>query len=177
MKLVPPSKKFEESWLATISECRQESPDLTGPGLGVFMVDQCNPENIEDYIQLTKNYSNGEDLPEGWVPCTNFWLVDDSEFIGAISFRRELNDQLSEFGGHLGYFIRPSKRDQGHGTQMLQLALERIRNTTQLQRVMITCNENNQRSQAVIEKNGGVFERHSKIEHDGEKVRIYWVVL
>lgn len=176
MKIVKPSLEYIDSWLATIAECRAEDPDLTGPGSGVLMTSEINPENIEDYIQLSKDFAEGKNLPDGWVPCSNWWLIDNGKFIGAANFRHELNDALKEHGGHVGYFIRPSKRNQGYGLELLRQMKDVIK-ANGLEKMMVTCNDSNIGSQKIIERNDGVFERYSNVLHEGEKIRIYWIDL
>lgn len=177
MELIAPSLDYKDSWLAAIAEIEAEQPDLHGPGSGVLMSLVCDPRNLEEYIRLSKQFSEGKELPDGWVACSNYWLVDNGEYIGAANFRHELSDTLREIGGHIGYFIRPSKQRMGYGSQLLKLTLEKIKAETDLERVLVTCSETNQGSQKVIENNGGVFKDHSSTLHNGEKTRRYWIDL
>ncbi|MFI2707699.1 GNAT family N-acetyltransferase, partial [Nocardioides sp. CER28] len=69
-----------------------------------------------------------------------------------------------------GYSIRPSYRRQGHASRALGLALERAREIG-LDRVLITCDEDNLGSARTIESQGGVFESMCGIK------RRYWISL
>ena len=60
-------------------------------------------------------------------------------------------------GGHIGYSIRPSYRRRGYGHRILQLALEKCGDLG-MERVLVTCDEDNAASRRIIEANGFVFE-------------------
>ncbi|MDH2412598.1 GNAT family N-acetyltransferase [Nocardioides sp. CER19] len=111
---------------------------------------------------------------EGRVHCDQFWITQDDgviEVIGFVSFRHSLdNEFLRTEGGHIGYSIRPSYRRQGHASRALGLALERAREIG-LDRVLITCDEDNLGSARTIESQGGVFESMCGIK------RRYWISL
>ena len=57
---------------------------------------------------------------------------------------------------------------------MLRLALPEAKKIG-LEKVLITCDEDNIASAKVIEKNGGIFERYAV--KDGKKFRRYWIDL
>ncbi len=100
---------------------------------------------------------NGDIVPR--VQQTEYWLVEnDDTFIGQIALRDfNLPPYLLEFGGHIGYSIRPSMMGQGYATKMLKLMLNKL-NKTEYPYVLITCNEKNKASCKVIEKNGGILQ-------------------
>jgi predicted acetyltransferase len=115
-------------------------------------------------------------LKSGRVPASEFWLSDDDKFIGRLSLRHELNEYLLKMGGHIGYEIRPSKRRQGYGTEILRLGLEKARELGLL-KVLVTCDEDNIGSKKIIEHNGGIFENAIEIEGDPVKNLRYWIVI
>jgi predicted acetyltransferase len=121
-------------------------------------------------------------LPDGSlgqrVPETHFWAVDGDEFLGSISVRHALNAVLEQWGGHIGYGVRPSARGRGLATGMLAQVLDWCRANLALDRVMLTVAEDNPASQRVVEKNGGVLQdRIPHIWHDGALGRRYWIAL
>jgi predicted acetyltransferase len=83
---------------------------------------------------------------------------------------------LEHYGGHIGYFIRPSERDKGYGTRMLILALDEARKLG-LSQVMMTCNINNLASARGIEKNGGVLASQGISRVSGKLISRYWITL
>lgn len=110
-------------------------------------------------------------LPEGWVPTTTLWYADGEHheiFLGRLSIRHRLTPRLLEWGGLIGYDVRPSARRRGHATAMLREALP-VAHRLGLDPVLLTCDHDNVASRRVIESNGGVYE-----DRRGEKLR-YWI--
>lgn len=79
-----------------------------------------------------------------------------------------LNDLLLDVGGHIGYDVRPSARRRGHATAMLRGALPWA-NGLGIDRVLVTCDDDNVGSIRVIEAAGG------ELEDVREAKRRYWV--
>ncbi|HET9020622.1 MAG TPA: GNAT family N-acetyltransferase [Ornithinibacter sp.] len=98
--------------------------------------------------------------PTGHVPCTFFWVVDDSApstYLASVSVRHSLTPFLLEYGGHIGYSVRPSARRRGIATGALRLALPEAA-ALGIDPALLTCHVSNAVSARVIETNGGVFE-------------------
>lgn len=112
----------------------------------------------------------------GWVSDTVYWGVDDQGFIGTIKLRHWLTDSLREYGGHIGYEVRPSRRKEGHGTRMLALVLPEARQRG-LERVMLTCDDDNIGSQRIIQANGGVYERTVSLPYRDKPTMYWWIDL
>ena len=166
MKLVKPTLKYEDTWLAAIKEFNDEK------ARGFWNV-PTYPTDINEYIERTRNHSMGKDLPDYWVPATTYWLIDNERFVGHCNIRHELTDKLKIIGGHIGYFIRPTERRKGYGYKILELALKKAHEIG-LKKVMITCNDDNIGSIKVIEKNGGILKDKVQTEEEG-LVRHYWI--
>lgn len=93
---------------------------------------------------------------ERWdVPSTVFWYVSGEHYLGTLVIRHRLTAELAEAGGHVGYHVVAPWRRQGHATRMLALALPECRRLG-LDRVLITCDQDNEPSRRVILANGGV---------------------
>ena len=126
---------------------------------------------------------SGEDLPAGYVPATTLWLVDGQKFIGRVNIRHRLTPHLMQFGGHIGYMIRPSEQGKGYGNLQLALALdycrEHLRDAISGGKVLVTCDDDNVRSAKVIEANGGVLENKVENFESGRTIltRRYWIEL
>jgi len=168
MKLIRPSWRYVGSYLAAICEEKRYRPDAEPY--------YTNPWNI---VSRSRKEEAGLNLKPGWVPATTFWLVDDRKFIGTISIRHELTPFLRSFGGHIGYGIRYSECNKGYGTMLLGMVLGYCRDVLKLQRVLVTCDDDNPASARVIEKNGGVLEDKvvNKISRGIVLTRRYWIEL
>ncbi|MBD3331077.1 GNAT family N-acetyltransferase [Candidatus Peregrinibacteria bacterium] len=75
---------------------------------------------------------------------------------------------------HIGYYIRPSARQKGYGTKILELGLIKAKELG-LQEVLLTCYESNIASKKIIEKNKGKFQ--DKVYDEGESKLKYWIKL
>jgi predicted acetyltransferase len=106
------------------------------------------------YVQKRIDHKAGRNLPAGWVPWTEFWLVKDGRVLGTSSLRHQLTPALEEFGGHIGYVIRPTERRKGYGTEILDLTLHKAA-AMEIRHVVITCDDVNIASARIIEVNGG----------------------
>jgi predicted acetyltransferase len=106
--------------------------------------------------------------PEGLVPSTTLWWIQDDDYLGRVAVRHRLTPHLLELGGHIGYDVRPSARCRGHATAMLSAALPVARGLG-IESALVTCDVTNIASRKVIEANGGIFD-----DQRGEKLR-FWI--
>ena len=165
MRLISPTAEFKESWRAALDAFIDEGSD------GFWNVPE-PPTDIDSYIQRTIDHSRGENLAEGWVPASTFWLVDKGEFIGHVNIRHELNDWIVKRGGHIGYYIAPAHRMKGYGSKILELALLKAQ-ALGIEKALLTCGDDNIGSRKIIERSGGEFE--DVIDVNGEQIRRYWI--
>ena len=140
---------------------------------GAFFIK--NIENYEELIRELDKSANGIITNPKWVPGTCFVAIDSNDkIVGVGSLRHYLNDSLMKSGGHIGYSIVPSQRKKGYGTKILNLLLEKAKNKD-IDKVLVTCLENNIGSARVIENNGGKLE--NKIKVDDKTICRYWIDL
>ena len=125
-----------------------------------------NPAEPEDLVDETtfKNWLNqrileskGENLKEGYVPQTIYWVMDQDEIVGIGKMRHYLNEKLLEHGGHIGLGISSACRSKGIGTEALKLLLAKA-DSIGIEEVLLTNNEDNYASRRIVEKCGGVLE-------------------
>lgn len=165
--LALPSEKYKESYIQALLEFQAEGRNLT-----------IDPRRLNEdfggFVQFLLEQTDQSKLAPGRVPSSNFWLIDDNEYIGRLSVRHALNDQLLKVGGHIGYEIRPSKRRLGYGNEILQLGLQKARELG-LRRVLVTCDEDNTGSKKIIENNGGQFENAIEVDESSVKKLRYWI--
>ena len=134
-------------------------------------------QSIEDWLDQVEKNRHWDTVQEGWMPAEQYIAVDtNNSIVGMLNFRKELNDYLLNYIGHIGYSIAPSKRRQGLGALMLKLALQEAKSFG-LDKVLITCTDDNIASVGVIEKNGGILEDKRVDPGDMQLTRRYWITL
>lgn len=170
LELVRPTLDLENEYLDFYKEWKESGENM------VPWVISKDPSDFQAMIYFLQENEKGENLPEGWVPDSTFWLVNDkNKILGAVNIRHALTEKLLHSGGHIGYGIRPSERRKGNATQILSLALEKTRSMG-IDRVLVVCDATNIASERTILKNGGV-EDNSYTEEDGNVVKRFWIEL
>ena len=164
-----PSVKYKESFLSALKEYHEEKRNLDKDEKEIG-------DDFTKFIQHLKDVSQGINMKPGWVPENTYWIVDKDGYAGRVSLRHELTDKLLNFGGHIGYEVRPSKRGHGYGTKALELVLPKAR-ALGLKRVLITCHSTNIGSRKIIEANGGVLENEIPGEDGGPSRLRFWIEL
>jgi len=174
-ELTPPTTRVHASFLAAMAEFRDEGRG--GPGddtaLGREIREHASrwtePGAFGRYLRSLRDQAlEDSPRPDRHVPSTTLWWVSGEEYLGRIAIRHRLTPWLREYGGHIGYDIRPSARRRGHGTAMLAAALP-VAGALGIDPALITCDEDNSGSRKVIEANRGVLD-----DKRGVKLR-YWV--
>ena len=166
-RLARPDVRFRETWAEAVAEFGGEV--MHGSGLWDFdPLDVSEAGCAEVVAHLLSRGDPSVPMPDGFVHSDYFWIADDSEFVGYLALRHALTPSLLEEGGHIGFSVRPSRRGLGHATRALALALPRAAELG-LERVLLTCDEDNEPSRRTIERNGGVYEDSRKGK------RRYWI--
>lgn len=99
----------------------------------------------------------------------------DQRVVGVIDLRHHIDHPiLGTWGGHIGYSVRPSERGKGYATEMLKLNLLQARELG-IKKVLVTCDVNNQASETVIQKNGGIFDQEILV--DDSIIKRYWIIV
>ena len=150
--------------------------ELDNEGHDGFLLDgfQDDPDDFTGWLMRVKDSHLGQNLVQGRVPASFYLGVVDGEIVGRISIRHDLNDFLFNFGGHIGYMVRPVHRRKGYATAMLRQAKD-IAKSLGIDRALVTCNDDNLGSIAVIESQGGVLE--NIVDENGRELRRYWIAL
>jgi predicted acetyltransferase len=125
------------------------------------------------YLDELDRQRRGIDVPDDRVPAT--FLVADvgGVMVGRTSIRHELNDFLSNEGGHIGYGVLAEHRRRGYATEILRQSLV-VARAMGVDRVLVTCDDDNLGSATVIERCGGVLDSKGHAS-DGTPIRRYWI--
>ena len=131
-------------------------------------------ELMEDYeVWRTVNAVGAN---PGWVKGDTFIVLDgEGELVGILNVRHHLNKALEQAGGHIGYSVHPAHRRRGYATEMLALALDYCRDTLGLEKVLITCYDDNPGSARTIQHFNATLE--NKVPEGDRLVRRYWIDL
>ena len=108
-------------------------------------------------------------------PGKTFLLIreNDNKIIGSINVRWNLNEVMLNFGGHIGYGIRPTERRKGYNKINLYLGMIEAKKVG-LESVMLDCDVNNFGSDRTLKALGGKLERTEIDPSDGVLTNVYW---
>lgn len=165
VRLIAPTIKLKEDFCALAEEFAAEGDNRYRDAIS----------NFDGFIQLCSDEAAGRNLVPDRVPTSqNVLCGNDRRILACSRLRHTLNTFLEEFGGHIGYDVRPSERGRGYGTQILKLTLDKAREIG-LKRLLVTADSSNVASWRVIEKNGGVLHSEAVSRETSEPLRKYWI--
>ncbi|MEI6044831.1 MAG: GNAT family N-acetyltransferase [Chloroflexota bacterium] len=167
--LTAPHEMYRESYLEALQEFHAEGRNLR------YDLAQLT-QDFGSFVYKLLALSDPLQTTPPQITQTILWLIYGAEFIGRISLRQELDEHMARYGGHIGYEIRPSKRNQGYGRQILTLGLEKARELGLL-KILVTCDINNIPSKRIILCNGGIFESTVELGNEATKILRYWIDL
>ena len=124
-------------------------------------------DDLNEWLKSINEIEKGKN--EKLVPSTYYLILSDEEVVGTISMRHYLTKDLEEFGGHIGYSIKPSARRKGYAREALRLILELYKD--KYDEKLIMCEDDNIASNKTILANGGIL--INQIEKFGLKINRY----
>ncbi|WP_193609451.1 GNAT family N-acetyltransferase [Nocardioides lijunqiniae] len=169
--LAVPDVRLHASWVAAV----RDFGDETMHGSGDWHVPGGWRDLTEDGCRtivawLRRSADPTAPVADGLVHCDFLWITDGEpeEVVGFLALRHRLTPWLLEQGGHIGYSVRPARRRQGHASRALALAVRRAAGLG-LDRVLVTCDDDNEGSRRTIEAGGGRYEDTRGVK------RRYWI--
>src|SRR4051794_12692574 len=136
LRLVDPDPRFHQSFLAALDEFAAAGEETCArlpswaaedgcPEVDFTRQSVADPAGFAELVDfLLRQRDPATPRPRSYVPVTELWMAEGEEFVGRISVRHELNERLYEWGGHIGYAVRPSARRRGHASAALTGMLE-----------------------------------------------------
>ena len=158
VELVRPSAKYESSYRAYIAELGDEERYP-------FPLD-FDHVDFPALLCRLNDFEAGRNLPEGYVPSSTYWLVENGELAGVSNLRHFLNERIFNAGGHIGLGIRPRARGRGLGSLLLSLTIAEARRKG-IGDLHIHCHKHNAASARMIMANGGVLASELRNGEDG----------
>lgn len=117
------------------------------------------PKDIDEstystWLQSKEDMAKGINLPEGFIPCTTYWVILDNKIIGLANIKHYLNDFLRKKGGHIGLSIAKDYRGKGLGLRAAKLLIEKVRSEFGIEDILFTNEPKNIVSRNMCEKLG-----------------------
>lgn len=113
-----------------------------------------NEATYGDWLKSKVDTAKGINLPEGFIPCTTYWVMLDDKIIGLSNIKHYLNDFLRKKGGHIGLSIAKDYRGKGMGLRATRLLIEKARSEFGITDILFTNEPENTASRALCEKIG-----------------------
>lgn len=179
LALVAPTAEYEDQVMSCKAEMLENGDSFDGCA-GLEKADTY-AEWLDQEEWLTKLYGENHTPSEVYLAVRE----SDGRVVGIIDYRHPLSDFLFKFGGSIGYSVRPSERRKGYAKEMLGLLLERCREAGE-EKVLLTCDRDNEASRKTIIGNGGVLENEvadtanltSSAKKSGDGIiQRYWINL
>lgn len=172
--LEEPSLERENQILEYIEEMKQYKSQIHGDGGLKKYLDE---KSYKEWVINVHNMENEKyALSKGLVPSSTYFLIrgNDDKLIGMIDLRIKLNDYLRNYGGNIGYSIRPTERKKGYAKIQLYLCLLKCKEYN-LDKVLITCTNYNEGSRRTILSLGGIYEKNNINKPEGDNLELYWI--
>lgn len=159
-----------------IAMCKElELSDTTDKYEGASSLSLVLTDSYEKWLERCEQDKHIEDVKPEWSNATNYLLMDENGRVyGLCSLRHHLKGQLINIGGNIGYSIRPSERGKGYGKIQLNLVLKEAYKLG-LEKVLVTCRENNIQSKKTIESCFGLMDTSVPSRTEGIMELRYWI--
>jgi predicted acetyltransferase len=149
IELRRPRPNDEDAFLEARSSVPADNP--------TFLRDYRQDMTYIDFLRVLEDHRVGRGLPPNAAPSSFMFAFDHGRIVGRASIRHTLTPPLGEVAGHIGYSVLPEFRNRGYATQILQASIRFAHDELGLDRILVTCDDDNAASIRVIEKNHGIY--------------------
>lgn len=172
--LEEPSLERKDEIIEYLDEFVKYNSNINGTGSLDKIYDGYTFEEALERCLNMKNEEYAKSINR--VPGKTFLLIrkNDNKIVGTINIRWNLSEKMLEFGGHIGYGIRPTERRKGYNKIQLYLVLLEAQKLN-LDKVMLDCSVDNLGSDKTIKALGGILERCELDESDNTMTNVYWI--
>lgn len=139
-----------------------------------FAFDLAIDTDWRSYVAERARLPIGVDLAPDRVAASFLVATIDEVIVGRTSIRHQLNEWLLAFGGHIGFGVLPPFRRRGCATEILRQSLI-VARAFGVDRVLLTCDDDNVGSSTVIERCGGVLDPEWPKTDETSPRRRYWI--
>lgn len=172
--LETPSLERKNEIIDYINEFVEHKSDINGTGsLDKILDGYTFEQTLESCLNMQY-----EEYAKKFGRCQGktFLLIrkNDNKIIGTINVRWNLTEKVKQFGGNIGYGIRPTERRKGYNKMNLYLGLIEAKKIG-LDKVMLDCDVENLGSSKTMEALGGKLERTEIDPYDGILTSVYWI--
>ena len=171
LKLVFPTKEYEEQAKEFIKEMQDYNSEINGTGGILKYIEN---DDYDGWLKKVVSSLDFANIEEGKAAAITYLYVRESDgrLVGMVNIRLEENDFIRNEAGHVGYSIRPTERRKHYASQMLNDALAILRRL-RLYKVAVSCDVTNPASAGTIKNCGGVLEAEFYSEAFKENIQRY----
>ena len=168
-----PSIKRKNEIIEYLDEFVKYGSDINGSGSLDKIYDGYTFEQALDRCLKMEDEEYAKSV--GRCQGKTFLLIreSDNKIVGTINVRWNLSEEMLQFGGHIGYGIRPTERRKGYNKINLYLGMIEAKKVG-LEKVMLDCDVNNLGSDKTLKALGGKLERTEIDPSDGILTNVYW---
>ena len=170
--LESPSLKRKNDILDYFDELNKYNSEIHGAG---FLDNIYNGYSFDEALAFSLNLEDENFAKEHELcPGKTFLLIrkNDNKLIGTINIRWNLNDYMQNYGGNIGYTIRPTERMKGYNKINLYLCLKEAKGFY-LKEVSLSCDVSNLGSNKTIQALGGVLKYTVSDPTSNEMINFY----